>query len=438
MHPVIRLFAVIVLLAAVNQASAACAGRLFVSGYFSNNVHVYDACTGEFQRVLEPGSRIRGPQALRVGPDGRLWVVSEESASILRYDLATLDFVDVFTGTGAGFNPTGLAFGPDGDVYVCGYAGDSVRRYDGTTRQLEATVVPPRAAGLDGADNGMTFGPDGRLYIPGYDANNVVAWDPATNQASTFIARNAGGLIHPRGIVFLADGSVLVASEGTGQLLRYAASGNFLGVYSSDLPLPAGMGPDGDGGLFVAAGDSVSRVAADGANQGLVFPFARGGLSGATFALFVPAGGGGGVDATQVGTQYWVVGSGIAGAREIVLDDVVSATGTAFGPAFRAQDVVRRRWGSLRIAFTGCRSGTLTWDSTGADSAGFGDGGYPLSVLIPTAFTTQCEQQGFANANGNDWMNGTWWGGDSRSGEGLLIHVAPDDTVFLAWFTHRP
>ena len=95
MHPVIRLFAVIVLLAAVNQTSAACAGRLFVSGYFSNNVHVYDACTGEFQRVLEPGSRIRGPQALRVGPDGRLWVVSEESASILRYDLATLDFVDV-------------------------------------------------------------------------------------------------------------------------------------------------------------------------------------------------------------------------------------------------------------------------------------------------------------------------------------------------------
>ena len=109
----------------------------------------------------------------------------------------------VGTGTGAGFNPTGLAFGPDGDVYVCGYAGDSVRRYDGTTRQLEATVVPPRAAGLDGADNGMTFGPDGRLYIPGYDANNVVAWDPATNQVSTFIARNAGGLIHPRGIVFL-------------------------------------------------------------------------------------------------------------------------------------------------------------------------------------------------------------------------------------------
>jgi len=437
MHPFLRLFAAVLLFAAASEASAACAGRLFVSGYFSNNVHVYDACTGEFQRVLDTADRIRGPQALEVGPDGALWVVSEENGRIIRYDLASLDFIDIWTSTGGGFNPTGIAFGPDGDVYVCGYQADSVRRYDGTTRQLEATVVAPRAGGLDGPDNGMTFGPDGRLYIPGYDANNVVAWDPATNQVAGFIARNAGGLVHTRGIVFEPGGTVLVSSEGSGQVLRYSASGAFLGVFSTNLPVPAGMSADGDGGLFVSGGDSVTRVGADGTNLGLLFPFARGGLSAATFALFVPAAGGG-VDATQVGTQYWVVGSGSAGAREIVLNDMVSATGTAFGPNFRAQDVVRKRWGSLRIAFTGCRSATLSWDSTGSDTAGFGDGGYPLSVLIPTAFTTQCEAQGFANVQGNDWMNGTWWGGDSRSGEGLLIHVAPDDTVFIAWFTHRP
>jgi hypothetical protein len=432
-----RLLAAVLLFLVVVPAHAACNGRLFVGGYFSNNVHVYDACTGEFQRTLDDANRIRGPQALKIGPDGELWVVSEENARILRYDLETLAFIDIWTSLGGGFAPTGLAFGPDGDVYVCGYQSDSVRRYDGTTRQLEATVVPPRAAGLDGPDNGMTFGPDGRLYVPGYDANNVVAWDPATNQVSAFIARNAGGLVHTRGILFEPGGSVLVSSEGTGQVLRYAANGTFQGVFATDLALPTGMSFDGDGGLVVATGDSASRIGANGANLGLVFPFGRGGLAGGTYALFVPSGGAV-VDATQVGTQYWVVGSGTAGAREIVLGDMVSATGTVFGPNFRPQDVVRKRWGSLRIQFTGCRTGTLSWDSTGPETAGFGDGGYPLSVLIPTGFTTQCEQQGFANVTGNDWMNGTWWGGDSRSGEGLLIHVAPDDTVFVAWFTHRP
>ncbi|HET7843228.1 MAG TPA: hypothetical protein VFL14_03695, partial [Xanthomonadales bacterium] len=357
MRHFLRLLAAVLLLGASAHASAACAGRLFVSGYFSNNVHVYDACTGEFQRLLDDANRIRGAQATKIGPDGKLWVVSEENARILRYEPDTLAFIDIWTSVGGGFNPTGLAFGPDGDVYVCGYASDTVRRYDATTRQLEATVVPARAGGLDGPDNGMTFGPDGRLYIPGYDANNVVVWDPATNQVATFVARNAGGLVHTRGILFEPGGTVLVSSEGTGQILRYTAGGTFVGVFAGDLALPGGMSFDGDGGLFVATGDSASRVAADGANLGLAFPFGRGGLNGGTFATFVAAAGGS-VDASQVGTQYWIVASGVAGAREIVLNDVVSATGTAFGPAFRAQDVVRKRWGSLRIDFTGCRSGT--------------------------------------------------------------------------------
>ena len=42
---------------------------------------------------------------------------------------------------------------------------------------------------------------------------------------------------------------------------------------------------------------------------------------------------------------------------------------------------------------------------------------------------------GAVSATCND---GSTFRGDSRSGEGLLIHVAPDDTMFLAWFTHRP
>ncbi len=46
------LLALVLALAGLPAAAQECSHRLFVSGYFSNNVHVYDACTGEFQRVL--------------------------------------------------------------------------------------------------------------------------------------------------------------------------------------------------------------------------------------------------------------------------------------------------------------------------------------------------------------------------------------------------
>ena len=159
-----------------------------MSGYFSNNVHVYDGCNGAFERLLDDQNRIRGPQAVKIGPDGRLYVVSEENGRILRYDARTLAYIDTFITTGAGFNATGIAFGPDGDVYLGGYASDTVRRYDGTTGAFEATVVAARAAGLNGPDNGLTFGPDGRLYIPAYDSNSVAVYDPASGPTSAFIA----------------------------------------------------------------------------------------------------------------------------------------------------------------------------------------------------------------------------------------------------------
>ena len=45
------------------SAQTACPSRLFVSGYAST-VHVYDACTGAFQRTLDSRTRINGAQAI--------------------------------------------------------------------------------------------------------------------------------------------------------------------------------------------------------------------------------------------------------------------------------------------------------------------------------------------------------------------------------------
>jgi len=74
------LFLLVVLLTlpgfAGDARGQACASRLFVSGYFST-VHVYDACTGAYLRDLDTPTRIRGAQAVRLGPDGLIYVAME-------------------------------------------------------------------------------------------------------------------------------------------------------------------------------------------------------------------------------------------------------------------------------------------------------------------------------------------------------------------------
>ena len=180
-----RIFLAMLLLAAFVASpahAASCASRLFASAYFTT-VYVFDACTGEFLRPLDTTGRIRGAQAVRLGPDGLLYVTSEIAQQILRYRNDTLEFVDVFA-TIPGIDPTGFAFGPGGDLYVAGFKTDEVRRLSPVGAAL-GTPVPARAAGLDGPDNGITFGPDGNLYVPGYNSSNVIRYDPRTGRRAS-------------------------------------------------------------------------------------------------------------------------------------------------------------------------------------------------------------------------------------------------------------
>ena len=429
--------AALALAALAPTVHAECTERALVSGYHSQ-VHVYDACTGEFERLLDTGGRIAGPQAVKLGPDGKLYVVSEENGRILRYDAATLEFVDIWIETGNLCAPTGLAFGPDGDAYVGCYAIDTVRRYDGTTRQLESSPII-RNASLDGPDNGLTFGPDGKLYAPGYDSNTVVRYDPATGTIDVPVPPRTGGLSRTRMVLFEPDGQrFLVSSEGNGLILRFDRGGALAGTFAQGTGQPAGMAYTANGKLLVATNNTtVLRLdAATGANEGPLFAPGVGGASGTTYVAVIPKPAAEAVDASQIGTQYWVVGAGTMSGRTLEVE-VVSATGARFGEAFRPADVVRKRWGTLRLQFTGCATANFSWNSTGAASAGFGSGGYAIVPAVRTGYTTACETAGFASA-GDDFVNGSWWGGESRNGEGLFVTRAPDGLVAVAFFTHRP
>lgn len=434
-----RTMMMLLLAGAASLADAqSCSSRLLVSGYFSNNVHIYYACTGAFERNLDDSGRIRGAQATRLGPDGKLYVMSEGSGRVLRYDALTLAFEAEAVVLPNNFGGTGFDF-RNGEIWVGGYDYDGVRRYSLSTGQSLGDAVSPCASGLNGPDNGLGFGPDGRLYVPGYDSDSVVRHDPATGANSVFIAAGSGGLNETRGILFEPDGqSVLISSEGSGQVLRFnASSGVFQSVFIAGLSRPTGLAYHPDGSLLVADAFGVTRFdAQSGARLGLLADPNPAGANGITYLRLIPAPSL--VDASQVGSQYFVTGVGPINGRSIEISEVISTTGPAFGADFDPAALRVRRWGALRIEFTSCTEARFSWDATGSNSAGFGAGGYLLQRAVENDLTRRCLQQGFAQADDLWWINGAWYGGASRNGEGLLIDQTGDGRAFVAWFTYRP
>ena len=269
----------------------ACASRLFVSGYFST-VHVYDACTGAYLRDLDAPTRIRGPQAVRLGPDGLIYVVSELSQQILRYRNDTLAFVDAIVTLPGGSNPTALAF-EHGNLMIAGFETDEVRRYSPAGVLID-TPVPARSQGLNGPDNGMTFGPDGRLYIPSYNNSALFRLDLGTGVMTRVVAagtaglRNTRGLLHERG-----TNNLFITSEGSGAILRYDIATQAVTPVRTGLGVLTGIDYAPDGDLLVASGDRVLRLDPQtGADKGTLVAFQSGGLRGSTFIAVLPLPGG--------------------------------------------------------------------------------------------------------------------------------------------------
>lgn len=281
-----------ILLAGCAAASAGtCPNHLFVSGYFSNNVAIYDACSGAFLRQLEDAGHIHGAQAVRVNPaDDLIYVVSELDDQIQRYRHdASYAFVDVFAQFDANFDPTGVAFGPNGEVYAASYGTSRVVELDPVTGAIIGTVLPSDS-GLLGADNGTMVSADGKLYVPGYDTSTVARVDLATSAVdASFVDAGSGGLFETRGIVD-EGATILVGGEGSGAVYRFdAGDGSLVQTLITGLNRPTGMTLDADGSLLVLSGNRVRRYDRDsGAMLGIVANGAAGGISGGTFIALVP------------------------------------------------------------------------------------------------------------------------------------------------------
>ena len=430
----IGLAALFLMLASVSVHAQPCSNLLLVSGYFSNNVAIYDACSGEFLRQLDTAGRIRGAQAVRYNPaDNLVYVVSEGNDQIQRYRLDTdFAFEDVFAQLAGNLDPTGVAFGPNNTVYVANYGTSNVIQLNPATGQ-QIGVVLPSDSGLRGADNGMMVSAAGFLYVPGYQSSSVARINLANGQAeAAFVASSSGGLRRTRGIVD-EGATILVGGEGSGEIYRFsAANGSYIGTLVSGLAQPTGMTLDTDGTLLVLAGNRVRRYdRTTGAELGILANGADGGISGGTYIALVPNPGisatpalgmggftsGNWYDPAQSGigfqieatsqidsatglpvmvaiwftyapegnTQSWIYAQGTYDptSNAVTLPAVVTG-GARFPPNFDSADIEATPWGTLTFCFDDCNNVTASWNST---VAGYGSGSMPITRLTQIAGT---------------------------------------------------
>lgn len=395
-------------------AQTNCSHRLLVSGYFST-VHVYDACTGNYQQNLDTRTVLRGAQAVRQGPDGLIYVVAEQTNSIHRYRADTLAYVDRFALTPA-MGPLGLAFDPAGILYVAGYDSNDVKKFD-RNGNLIGNAFPARASGISGPEIGTTFGPDGNLYVPGYNSNSVIRYDPRTDTTIEVITPRQGGMVQPRGLLVAKDGvHMYLTAEGSGQLFRWNPTSGTLVELRRDLPGPAMLTYAPNGDLLVASLVGVLRLdATTGATLGTFVAAGAGGLSGPTFVALVPipvaefA-----LSVTTTGTGLGVVSSSVGGiscgatcSTNIAMNTAVVLTATATA-------------GSTFTGWTGACSGlvpTCTVQMSAAQSVG------ASFALLPTAPLAYSDM---------------WWAGQAENGWGMAItQHAPSQQQFNAFYVYE-
>jgi hypothetical protein len=429
-------------------------GNFYVPGYNSHSMIKFDPRTNQTSVAVAPrAGGIFRPRGLLLNRERTHFFLSVEgSGQIMRYRIADGALTEFRRGL---IGATMMAYAPDGKLLVVNNGG--VDRIDPDTGTTLNNLVPPGSGGLSGA----TF----IAVVPVAAANVVDTTQVGTQYWVVGDAKFSGNML---------DIPVAYTGTGTsfGPTLKFSEiTAKRWGTVRIELLscTRARFSWDSTGtnsGNFGAGNYEIQRLFANEADDRCTqrgFEHAdKSWVSGhwwggdarsgegvfldrrsdnTTFfswfthrpsAAALPA-----TDTSMIGTQFWLVADGKFAGDVLEMSNAYTGTGTSFGPTLKFSEITAKRWGTIRIELTSCTQAKFSWDSTGTSSGGFGSGSYDVQRLFSNESTERCLQQGFANAD-RSWVNGHWWGGDTRSGEGWFLDRRADGTAFFAWFTHRP
>lgn len=212
--------------------------HLYVASFTNDQILRVHADTGELLGTFGNDEEMDCPEGIALGPDGTLYVVSYLLPYVVRYQPKTGQFLGQFAPprSGAATPRRGpsvmrgaedLAFDWSGDLHVTAYHSSAVYKYNGSSGALERTY----AKGVVRGPVGITCGPDGDMYIASYRDNQVLRFAPSGQfvgvAAGATSQRRPGGkhaLSGPAGLAFAEDGTFFVTSHVAGSLTRFNAS----------------------------------------------------------------------------------------------------------------------------------------------------------------------------------------------------------------------
>jgi sugar lactone lactonase YvrE len=160
--------------------------------------------------------------------------------------------------------PDDLSLAPDGSIYISDVTDGSIRRLeaDGKLTTLVSHLNEPE---------GMLQLPDGSFVIAEQGLNRLVRFDPSTGRLSPWIElQNKSGLLGVDGISLDATSTgtptILIPDSPNGNLLRASLDGKRISVIAGGFARPTGAWAEPDGSILVAdenAGEII-RLHADG------------------------------------------------------------------------------------------------------------------------------------------------------------------------------
>lgn len=130
-------------------------------------------------------------------------------------------------------------------------------------------------------------------------------------------------------------------------------------------------------------------------------------------------------------TQNWIVGTGDIVNNEIIFNDLNLTGGAVFG-AFDPDDVIRTRWGDLRMYFSDCNNGGVSYSS----DENFGREARSIQRLTNLAGVSCQQPNNPPPAQASQVVTGSWFAPE-RDGEGMVLEALADNRVVLYWYTYN-
>ena len=210
--------------------------KFFVTGYQGNDVGEYhmstawDVSTASYDSAFGVGSSLGGySHGLAFNTDGTKMFVSGyynnnvgEYTLSTGWDVSTASFVDSFVVTDQDTEPRGLAFSSDGTkMFISGNAGDTIEEYTLSTGFDVSSASHTDSMDVSSYDNnprGITFNDDGTyMFFHGQQNDKIHSWNLSTGydiSTGTYIGSQSLPSVDTgaEAIVFSSDGSKLFVS----------------------------------------------------------------------------------------------------------------------------------------------------------------------------------------------------------------------------------